>query len=275
MPGFTLVDDPTNPRAYGAASYDAEGLACRRNVLIDNGVLRGFLYDTVSARRAGAGVDRLGGAGRLRRHPGAGLPGTGPDAGPEGYDEDGVLGRGRRGAVRAVDDRGPLRGQPDQRRLLGRGRGPDDPRTAAGRTGPRDHGGLDPAAHAPVGAWRSAPMSNGSPASPPVRPWRSATCRSAGSEPPGGSPLLGGGFGARRRGTRGGGVVDRTDEIEPVRPAASGGRGLADPQRGSVGCRGSRAGRSAPVYRVEAAALLMARLNDWITNSRGNEIRWR
>ena len=31
----TLVDDPTDPRAYGAASYDAEGLACRRNELID------------------------------------------------------------------------------------------------------------------------------------------------------------------------------------------------------------------------------------------------
>ncbi|HEY7947621.1 MAG TPA: TldD/PmbA family protein, partial [Acidimicrobiales bacterium] len=52
-PGLTLVDDPTDPRAYGAAAYDAEGLACRRNVLVDAGVLHGFLYDTVSASRAG------------------------------------------------------------------------------------------------------------------------------------------------------------------------------------------------------------------------------
>lgn len=51
--GFTLVDDPTNPVAYGAAQYDSEGLACRRNVLIDNGVLQGFLYNTYAARRAG------------------------------------------------------------------------------------------------------------------------------------------------------------------------------------------------------------------------------
>jgi len=52
-PQVTLVDDPTDPRAYGAAAVDGEGLACRRNVLIANGQLQGFVYDTVSARRAG------------------------------------------------------------------------------------------------------------------------------------------------------------------------------------------------------------------------------
>jgi len=50
----TLVDDPTDARAFGAASHDGEGLACRRNVLISDGVLQMFVYDTVSARRAGA-----------------------------------------------------------------------------------------------------------------------------------------------------------------------------------------------------------------------------
>jgi PmbA protein len=90
-PGLTLVDDPTDPRAYGASAYDAEGLACRRNVLIDSGVLRGFLYDTVSGSRSG--VSSTGSAVR----PGfAGTPGPGCRAltlapGPEGYDEDGVL----------------------------------------------------------------------------------------------------------------------------------------------------------------------------------------
>ncbi len=53
-PSVTLVDDPTDPRAYGAASHDGEGLACRRNVLISDGILRMFVFDTVSARRAGA-----------------------------------------------------------------------------------------------------------------------------------------------------------------------------------------------------------------------------
>ena len=63
VPILTLVDDPTDPRAFGAATYDAEGLACRRNVLIDGGVLRGFVFDTVSASTGRNPVDRVGGAG--------------------------------------------------------------------------------------------------------------------------------------------------------------------------------------------------------------------
>jgi len=51
-PSVTLVDDPTDADAYGASPYDAEGLACRRNALIEDGVLSRFLYDTYSARRS-------------------------------------------------------------------------------------------------------------------------------------------------------------------------------------------------------------------------------
>jgi len=50
---FTLTDDPTNPDAFGAAASDSEGLATRRNVLVDNGILRGFMQNTYSGRRAG------------------------------------------------------------------------------------------------------------------------------------------------------------------------------------------------------------------------------
>jgi PmbA protein len=90
-PVLTLVDDPTDPRAFGAAAYDAEGLACRRNVLIEAGTLRAFLYDTVSASRAG-----VTSTGSAVRGGFAGTPGPGCRAltlapGPEGYDEDGVL----------------------------------------------------------------------------------------------------------------------------------------------------------------------------------------
>jgi PmbA protein len=53
VPELTFVDDPTDPEAYGAARIDAEGLACRRNMLIDGGVLQGFLYNTYAGRRAG------------------------------------------------------------------------------------------------------------------------------------------------------------------------------------------------------------------------------
>jgi PmbA protein len=51
--GLTLVDDPTEALSLGAGMYDGEGLACRRTTLLDDGVLRGFLHDSWSARRAG------------------------------------------------------------------------------------------------------------------------------------------------------------------------------------------------------------------------------
>jgi len=54
VPSLVLVDDPTDARAFGASTHDAEGLACRRNVLIEGGVLRGFVFDTTAGRRAGA-----------------------------------------------------------------------------------------------------------------------------------------------------------------------------------------------------------------------------
>jgi len=50
----TLVDDPTVPEAFTASTIDGEGLACRRNLLIEGGTLNGFVYDSVAARRVGA-----------------------------------------------------------------------------------------------------------------------------------------------------------------------------------------------------------------------------
>lgn len=52
-PYVHLVDDPTNPLAYTATDVDGEGLAARRNPLIDGGVLRQFTHNSYSARRAG------------------------------------------------------------------------------------------------------------------------------------------------------------------------------------------------------------------------------
>ena len=52
-PVLTLVDDPTDGRSMAADSHDGEGLACRRNPLIVDGVLDRFLHNTYSGRRAG------------------------------------------------------------------------------------------------------------------------------------------------------------------------------------------------------------------------------
>jgi len=72
VPSFTLVDDPTNPRAFGAARFDGEGLACRANTLIGDGVLEGFVYDTVAANRAGTSSTGSAVRGGFAGTPGAG-----------------------------------------------------------------------------------------------------------------------------------------------------------------------------------------------------------
>jgi PmbA protein len=53
VPGLTLVDDPTDHRSFAADAFDGEGLACRRNLLVVDGVLQSFLYDSATGRRAG------------------------------------------------------------------------------------------------------------------------------------------------------------------------------------------------------------------------------
>jgi PmbA protein len=85
--GVTLVDDPTDARAYGASSHDGEGLACRRNVLVSEGVLRMFVHDTVSARRAGTVSTGSAVRGGFAGTPGAGCRAVVLSPGPKGHDE--------------------------------------------------------------------------------------------------------------------------------------------------------------------------------------------
>lgn len=49
----TVVDDPLIPRAPGSRPYDGEGLASRKNVVVENGILRTYLCDSYSARKLG------------------------------------------------------------------------------------------------------------------------------------------------------------------------------------------------------------------------------
>jgi PmbA protein len=51
-PCVTLVDDGRMPGGIGTEPWDGEGVATRRNVLIDRGRLARFIYDTYHARRA-------------------------------------------------------------------------------------------------------------------------------------------------------------------------------------------------------------------------------
>ena len=49
-----VVDDATIPGKRGSFRFDDEGTPARRNVLVKDGVLTGFMYDRLSAMKAGA-----------------------------------------------------------------------------------------------------------------------------------------------------------------------------------------------------------------------------
>jgi PmbA protein len=66
-----LLDDPTDPLSLGADKHDGEGLATRRNVLLDGGVLQGFLHNTYTGRRSGTASTASAVRG-YRSTPGAG-----------------------------------------------------------------------------------------------------------------------------------------------------------------------------------------------------------
>jgi PmbA protein len=69
---LTLVDDPTDIRAFTASETDGEGLACRRNALIEAGVLQGFVHNTYTGRALGTAS--TGSAVRgFKSTPGAGV----------------------------------------------------------------------------------------------------------------------------------------------------------------------------------------------------------
>ncbi len=84
---ITLVDDPTDARHFSASIYDGEGLACRRNVLIDDGRLQGFVFDTVSARRAGTQSTGSAARGGLGGSPSASCRALQVNCGPRSQDE--------------------------------------------------------------------------------------------------------------------------------------------------------------------------------------------
>jgi TldD protein len=49
-PGVTVVDDGTLARRRGSLNVDDEGQPTQRNVLIENGVLKGYMQDSLNAR---------------------------------------------------------------------------------------------------------------------------------------------------------------------------------------------------------------------------------
>jgi PmbA protein len=48
-----VIDDPTLPGLFGSQPFDDEGVICRRNVVIEKGVLKSYLLNSYSARKLG------------------------------------------------------------------------------------------------------------------------------------------------------------------------------------------------------------------------------
>jgi PmbA protein len=61
-PLITIVDDGTISKSLGSAPFDGEGVPTRKIVLIENGVIKNFIYNTNAAKRAG--VESTGSASR-------------------------------------------------------------------------------------------------------------------------------------------------------------------------------------------------------------------
>jgi PmbA protein len=59
---LTLTDDGTIDRRSASSPFDGEGVPTKKRVLIENGVLKGFIYNTQVAKRAG--VESTGNASR-------------------------------------------------------------------------------------------------------------------------------------------------------------------------------------------------------------------
>ena len=52
-PKVTAIDDGTIPNAWGSINFDDEGTPARKNVLIENGVLKSYMIDKMGGRRLG------------------------------------------------------------------------------------------------------------------------------------------------------------------------------------------------------------------------------
>ena len=69
---INVVDDGTVPGGFGTSPFDSEGVASRKTVVVENGVLKSYLLNTYTAKKLG--LQTTGNASRGL----AGTPGIGP-----------------------------------------------------------------------------------------------------------------------------------------------------------------------------------------------------
>lgn len=70
---LTIIDDGTRAKSVGSAPFDGEGIPTGKNVLVEKGILKTFIYNTRAAKRAG-----VRSTGNASRNGFSSLPGIGP-----------------------------------------------------------------------------------------------------------------------------------------------------------------------------------------------------
>ncbi|NOR13030.1 MAG: hypothetical protein GQ545_07225 [Candidatus Aminicenantes bacterium] len=70
---ITIIDDGTRPKGMGSDPFDGEGVPTQKRVIVEQGVLKGFMYNTIVAKRAG-----VKSTGNASRRDYTNLPGIGP-----------------------------------------------------------------------------------------------------------------------------------------------------------------------------------------------------
>jgi len=71
----SFIDDGTRAKGLSSAPFDGEGVPTQTRTIVDRGVLKGFLYNTIVARRAG-----VKSTGNASRGGFSSIPGIGPHA---------------------------------------------------------------------------------------------------------------------------------------------------------------------------------------------------
>jgi len=61
-PYLTIIDDGKRPKGLASCPFDGEGVPTRTNIIVENGILKSFIYNLKAARRAG--VESTGNASR-------------------------------------------------------------------------------------------------------------------------------------------------------------------------------------------------------------------
>lgn len=69
---LTITDDGTRPKGVASSPFDGEGVPTQRRVLVEKGVLKSFIHNTSSARRAGTVSTGNASRGTFSQLPGIG-----------------------------------------------------------------------------------------------------------------------------------------------------------------------------------------------------------